>query len=152
MSPRNETLKTIVGVWGENCSASHVENFARHKARRYIFFEGTTVLLGDNNTGKSTVFEAIELAIGADRLARTQAIDEHDFYGGDYRAVENQPPEDHRGRGGDRRSLDEQHCTKFRNNLEFWRTADRSLWARVRPAVRRRPARSRPFACGLKEP
>lgn len=24
-------------------------------------------------------------------------------------------------------ALDEQHCTKFRNNLEFWRQADRSL-------------------------
>lgn len=103
----------------------HVENFRGIKLAD-IYFEGTTVLLGDNNTGKSTVFEAIELAIGADRLARTQAIDEHDFYGGDYRAVENQPPKiivvEVVIAG-----LDEQHCTKFRNNLEFWRTADRSL-------------------------
>jgi putative ATP-dependent endonuclease of OLD family len=38
------------------------------------------VLLGDNNTGKSTVFEAIELAIGPDRLSRSQPIDEHDFF------------------------------------------------------------------------
>ncbi len=103
----------------------HVENFRGIKLAD-IYFEGTTVLLGDNNTGKSTVFEAIELAIGADRLARTQAIDEHDFYGGDYRAVESQPPKiivvEVVIAG-----LDEQHCTKFRNNLEFWRTADRSL-------------------------
>jgi putative ATP-dependent endonuclease of OLD family len=103
----------------------HVENFRGIKLAD-IYFEGTTVLLGDNNTGKSTVFEAIELAIGADRLARTQAIDEHDFYGGDYRAIENQPPKTIVVEvvvAG----LDEQHCTKFRNNLEFWRIADRSL-------------------------
>src|SRR3546814_12228445 len=51
----------------------------------------TTVLLGDNNTGKSTVFEAIELAIGADRLARSQVIDEHDFFGGAYRGDKEHP-------------------------------------------------------------
>nr|WP_260691584.1 AAA family ATPase [Rhizobium laguerreae] len=103
----------------------HIENFRGIKLAD-VYLEGTTVLLGDNNTGKSTVFEAIELAIGADRLARTQAIDEHDFYGGDYRAVENQPPKAIVVEvviAG----LDEQHCTKFRNNLEFWRVADRSL-------------------------
>jgi putative ATP-dependent endonuclease of OLD family len=61
----------------------HIENF-RGISRADIHFQGTSVLLGDNNIGKSTVFEAIELAIGADRLSRTQAIDEHDFYGGRY--------------------------------------------------------------------
>jgi len=102
-----------------------IENFRGIK-RAEIFFSGTSVLLGDNNTGKSTVFEALELAIGADRLARTQAIDEHDFFGGDYLPVK---------AGPQKRivvevviaGLDEQHCTKFRNNLEFWRQADRSL-------------------------
>lgn len=103
----------------------HIENFRGIK-QADVHFSGTSVLLGDNNTGKSTVFEAIELAIGADRLARTQAIDEHDFFGGDYLPAEGAPSKtivvevviaD----------LDEQHCTKFRNNLEFWRQADRSL-------------------------
>lgn len=102
-----------------------IENF-RGIRQAEIFFSGTSVLLGDNNTGKSTVFEAIELAIGADRLARTQAVDEHDFYGGDYLPVAGLPQ---------KRivvevviaGLDEQHCTKFRNNLEFWHQADHSL-------------------------
>jgi putative ATP-dependent endonuclease of OLD family len=102
----------------------HIENF-RGISRADIQLNGTSVLLGDNNTGKSTIFEAIELAIGADRLSRTQAIDEHDFYGGRYLA------------DGDRprkivievviTALDEQHCSKFRNNLEFWRGHDRKL-------------------------
>ena len=126
----------------------HIENFRGIKLAD-IHFEGTTVLLGDNNTGKSTVLEAIELAIGADRLARTQAIDEHDFYGGNYRAVENQPPKiivvEVVIAG-----LDEQHCTKFRNNLEFWRTADRALLGAGALAVRDRLAPNRPCASGLR--
>ena len=40
----------------------HIENFRGIKLAD-IHFAGTTVLLGDNNTGKSTVFEAIELAM-----------------------------------------------------------------------------------------
>lgn len=103
----------------------HIENF-RGIRLADVHFGGTTVLLGDNNTGKSTVFEAIELAIGADRLARAQAIDEHDFHGGDYRPVGNRP--------GTRivvevvvAGLDEQLRTKFRANLEFWRQADQKL-------------------------
>ena len=103
----------------------HIENF-RGIRRADVHFSGTSVLLGDNNTGKSTVFEAIELAIGPDRLARTQAIDEHDFYGGDYLPVEGVPPK-HIVVEVVIADLDEQHCTKFRNNLEFWRQADRSL-------------------------
>ncbi|WP_287173966.1 AAA family ATPase [Mesorhizobium sp.] len=103
----------------------HIENFRGIK-QADVHFSGTSVLLGDNNTGKSTVFEAIELAIGPDRLARTQAIDEHDYYGGDYLPVEGAPPK-HIVVEVVIADLDEQHCTKFRNNLEFWRQADRSL-------------------------
>ncbi|MEH2472034.1 putative ATP-dependent endonuclease of OLD family [Nitrobacteraceae bacterium AZCC 2161] len=103
----------------------HIENF-RGIRHADIHFSGTSVLLGDNNTGKSTVFEAIELAIGADRLARTQAIDEHDFYGGDYLPAEGAAPK-HIIVEVVIAALDEQQCTKFRNNLEFWRQADCSL-------------------------
>jgi putative ATP-dependent endonuclease of the OLD family len=42
------------------------------------------VLLGDNNTGKTTILEAIDLVLGPDRLNRTPPIDEHDFYQGKY--------------------------------------------------------------------
>ena len=42
------------------------------------------VLVGDNNTGKSTVLEAIDLVLGPDRLSRRAPIDEHDFYAGHY--------------------------------------------------------------------
>ena len=43
------------------------------------------VLIGDNNTGKTTVFEALDLVLGVDRLNRQPAVDEHDFYRGKYR-------------------------------------------------------------------
>lgn len=107
----------------------HIENFRGIRLAN-IDLGGTAVLLGDNNTGKSTVLEAIELAIGADRLARTQAIDEHDFYGGDYR--------EHGGQPGRKivvevviAGMDEQLCTRFRNNLEFWRPEANDLAANL---------------------
>ena len=43
------------------------------------------VLIGDNNTGKSTVLEALNLVLGPDRLNRRPPIDEHDFFMGRYR-------------------------------------------------------------------
>lgn len=42
------------------------------------------VLIGDNNTGKSSVLEAIDLALGPDRLNRRPPVDEHDFFQGQY--------------------------------------------------------------------
>ena len=45
------------------------------------------VLIGDNNTGKSTLLEAIDLTLGPDRLNRIPPIDEHDFFQGCYLPV-----------------------------------------------------------------
>lgn len=42
------------------------------------------VFIGDNNTGKSTIFEAIDLVLRPDRLSRRPPIDEHDFHIGRY--------------------------------------------------------------------
>lgn len=50
------------------------------------------VFLGDNNTGKTTVLEALNLALGPDRLNRFPPIDEHDFFQGHYLPLENKPP------------------------------------------------------------
>lgn len=49
-----------------------------------IFINKNVVLVGDNNSGKSTLFEAIDLVMGPDRLTRYPVIDEHDFYAGEY--------------------------------------------------------------------
>ena len=45
------------------------------------------VLIGDNNTGKTTVLEALDLVLGPDRLNRQPPIDEHDFFRGEYTAT-----------------------------------------------------------------
>lgn len=42
------------------------------------------VLIGDNNTGKTTILEALDLVLGPDRLNRFPPIDEHDFHQGRY--------------------------------------------------------------------
>lgn len=49
-----------------------------------IILPGCGVLIGDNNTGKTTVLEALNLVLGPDRLNRFPPIDEHDFYRGQY--------------------------------------------------------------------
>ena len=51
------------------------------------------VLIGDNNTGKTTLLEAMDLVLGPDRLNRFPPIDEHDFFEGRYTA----PPDDAAG-------------------------------------------------------
>ena len=63
-----------------------IENFRGIKAAELLFPEHV-VLIGDNNTGKSTIFEAIDLVLGPDRLSRHAPIDEHDFYVGRYLSV-----------------------------------------------------------------
>jgi putative ATP-dependent endonuclease of OLD family len=60
-----------------------IENFRGIKTAS-LFLPDHVVLIGDNNTGKSTVFEAIDLVLGPDRLNRRPPIDEHDFYLGRY--------------------------------------------------------------------
>lgn len=49
-----------------------------------VLIDGNTVFVGDNNSGKSTIFEAIDLVMGPDRLAKRPVISEHDFYAGEY--------------------------------------------------------------------
>jgi len=66
-----------------------VENFRGIRAAT-IVLPDHAVLIGDNNTGKSSVIEAIDLVLGPDRLSRRPPVDEHDFWQGRYVAI---PPE-----------------------------------------------------------
>ena len=76
-----------------------IENFRGIRATR-LLLPDHAVLIGDNNTGKSSIFEAIDLALGPDRLSRRPPVDEHDFYQGNYlaaagpEAVEGEAPPD----------------------------------------------------------
>jgi putative ATP-dependent endonuclease of OLD family len=71
--------------WGlvlQICRLS-IKNF-RGIQEAIIILPKHAVLLGDNNTGKTTILEAIDLVLGPDRLSHTPPIDEHDFYQGRY--------------------------------------------------------------------
>lgn len=83
------------------------------------------VLVGDNNSGKSTLLEAIDLVLGPERLARPAPIDEHDFYGGRYLESNGQCTEitievvvvD----------LNEEQVRHFKDHIEWWETTNQSL-------------------------
>lgn len=60
-----------------------IENFRGIKSGKFLL-PGHAVLVGDNNTGKSTVLEAIDLVMGPDRLSKRPPVEEHDFYQGQY--------------------------------------------------------------------
>jgi putative ATP-dependent endonuclease of OLD family len=68
----------------------NISNFRGIKSAE-LFLPDHVVLAGDNNTGKSTVLEAIDLVLGPERLSRQPPIDEHDFYAGEYLGTEEAP-------------------------------------------------------------
>jgi putative ATP-dependent endonuclease of OLD family len=63
-----------------------IENFRGIRSAKLVLPDHA-VLIGDNNTGKSSVLEAIDLVLGPDRLNRRPPVDEHDFYQGKYLAI-----------------------------------------------------------------
>jgi putative ATP-dependent endonuclease of OLD family len=77
----------------------HIENFRGVKDTT-LEFTKHAVLLGDNNTGKTTVLEALDLVLGPDRLNRTPPIDEHDFYHGRYVSKSAKSAPEDQGEGG----------------------------------------------------
>ncbi len=101
-----------------------IENF-RGIANGNLLFSGHTVLVGDNNTCKSTVLEAIDLVLGPERLSKRPVIDEHDFYAGRYIDA------------GDKIvevkvevvvvDLTDEQARHFRDHLEWWNQGTNSL-------------------------
>lgn len=66
-------------------SSLRIENF-RGIVSGTVLFRNHTVLIGPNNSGKTTIIEALALVLGRDRLVRT--LTEHDFYGSDPGALD----------------------------------------------------------------
>ncbi len=64
-----------------------INNFRGIKSAT-LLLPGHVALIGDNNVGKTTILEAIDLALGPDRLNRFPPIDEHDFFQGRYLATD----------------------------------------------------------------
>ena len=57
-----------------------IENFRGIRSGT-VQFRAHTVLIGPNNSGKTTIVEALALVLGRDRMVRT--LTEHDFFGSD---------------------------------------------------------------------
>lgn len=76
-----------------------IRNF-RGIASASILLPNHSVLIGDNNTGKTTVFEALDLVLGPDRLNRQPPVNEHDFFQGEYYVAEPEPSSGEDGQDG----------------------------------------------------
>lgn len=86
---------------------------------------GHTVFLGDNNVGKSTLLEAIDLVLGPERLSRRPVIDEHDFYAGVYLDDEGAPvPIRVEVIVCD---LSDEQQRHFREHIEWWSAGEQAL-------------------------
>lgn len=89
-----------------------------------VYLDGNEVLVGDNNSGKSTIFEAIDLVMGPDRLSKRPVIDEHDFYAGEYFANDNSVEITIEVVVID---LNEEQLRHFGNYIEWWDIKKNSL-------------------------
>lgn len=67
-----------------------IKNF-RGVSNGLVEFQGHTLLVGGNNTGKSTICEALELVLGPERAYRRPIVNEHDFHAGRYLDEEGNP-------------------------------------------------------------
>lgn len=101
-----------------------IENF-RGIAKAELLLPVHAVLVGDNNCCKSTVLEAVDLALGPERIARQPAIDEHDFYAGRYLTVDAKPvPTTTEVILVD---LSPEQTRHFRDHLEWWNSSTNKL-------------------------
>ncbi|MCK0244147.1 AAA family ATPase, partial [Salmonella sp. 17E623] len=92
-----------------------------------VYFDGHSVLVGDNNAGKSTLLEAIDLVLGPERLSRRPIVDEHDFYAGHYLSADEQAiPLFIEVIVAD---LNDDQIRHFREHLEWWDTKAKTLLA-----------------------
>jgi putative ATP-dependent endonuclease of OLD family len=96
-----------------------IKNF-RGISEGKLALPGHAVLVGDNNSlsGKSSVIEAIDLALSPDRINRAAAIDEHDLYADRYLDANGDPiPIEIEVTIVD---LSAEQVRHFKGNLEFW--------------------------------
>lgn len=106
-----------------NICKVNIENFRGIK-QASILLDGHQVFEGDNNSGKSTIFEAIDLVMGPERLSRRPIIDEHDFYAGEY-CIDGTPVEIIVEVTVI--NLNEEQLRHFGSNIEWWNTKDSAL-------------------------
>lgn len=119
-----------------------IENFRGIKSSE-IYLEGHCVLVGDNNTGKTSILEALDLVLGPDRLSRRVVVDEHDFFAGKYL---NAPNPDQIGEEENEIQqnpmieievavidLNEEQTRHFNDKIEFWDLVENKLYLEAEP-------------------
>ena len=94
-----------------------VQNFRGIKQGE-LLIPSHAVMVGDNNIGKSSVLEAVDLVLGPERLARRPVIDEHDFYAGRYIDGDGKPVSIHVEVVV--ADLSEDQARHFRDHIEWW--------------------------------
>ena len=121
------------------------------------------VLVGDNNAGKTTILEALDLVLGPDRLNRQPPIEEHDFFRGKYTVGSAATPANDQTDGGAKVTLAREAATpagreqiaagppkieievavadlteeqkgRFGDNVEFWDAATDAFYDQPNPA------------------
>lgn len=101
-----------------------ISNFRGIKSAE-LLLPDHVVFVGDNNTGKSSVLEAVDLVLGPERLHRQSPIDEHDFYAGEYIGTDDAPVAitvEVVVVG-----LSDEQILHFGNHIEWWNTETNSL-------------------------
>lgn len=105
-----------------------------------IYLNQHSVLVGDNNTGKTTTLEAIDLVLGPDRLNRIPPIDEHDFFQSVYLPIAGEGDE-----GSEEIilpqifievviiNLSPEQKAHFNDYIEFWDVNNKSIYAEPNP-------------------
>ncbi len=114
-------------------SKTTITNFRGVKSASLVFPDHS-ILVGDNNVGKTTILEAIDLAMGPDRLNRFPAIDEHDFY----RSMYLKPQGEDENQPEIRvevilTNLSIEHKTRFGDYVEWWDKNTGTLYSEPNP-------------------
>lgn len=110
-----------------------IENF-RGIAKAELYFTGHTLLIGDNNVGKSTICEALDLVLGPDRINRTPPVEEFDFHNANYLAADGETVVPLRIEAV-LIELTHDIKTLCAANLEFWHIAEKRMLAAGEIAV-----------------
>jgi putative ATP-dependent endonuclease of OLD family len=105
-----------------------IENF-RGISSGCVVFPGHALLVGPNNACKSTVLEALDLALGSERGSGPNAVDEHDFHRGVYGLTA--PDAEGQARPAPTvaiivtlGSLTQAELVRFRSHVELWNNAN----------------------------
>jgi len=95
-----------------------IDNF-RGIRHAELYLPEHAVLIGDNNVGKTTVLEALDLVLGPERLSRFPPVDEHDFFEGRYMPEEEGEDEEDEQSEQDEEDIEEHETDNDEESVEF---------------------------------